>query len=58
MRAEEGDFFVFNESFVKDFRDLDRVIKFSYAVVFGSFVVLEDDDVFDFLVPDWEVDSR
>ena len=58
MRAEERDFFVFNESFVKDFRDLDRVIKFSYAVVFGSFVVLEDDDVFDFLVPDWEVDSR
>ena len=58
MRAEERDFFVFDESFVKDFRDLDRVIKFSYAVVFGSFVVFEDDDVFDFLVPDWEVDSR
>ena len=42
MRAEEGDVFVFDKPFVKDFRDLDRVIKFSYAIVFCAFIVLKD----------------
>ena len=38
-------------------KKLNNVIKLSDSVVFGSFVVFEDEDVFDFLMPDRKVDS-
>ena len=46
-----------DESLIEDLAELDRVVKFSYAIVFCALIIFQNDDVFDFLVPDWEVDS-
>ena len=55
--GEQGDFLVADEAGVEQLGDLDGVIQFANTVVFGSLVVLENDDVFDLFMPDGEVNG-
>ena len=57
MRGKKRDVLILDKTLIKYFTQLDGVVKFSDSVVFGSFVVFEDEDVSDFLVPDRKVDS-
>ena len=56
VRREQSDLFIINKTLIEQLGDLNRVVQFTDAVIFSSFVVLQDKDVFDFLVPDGEVD--
>ena len=56
-RGEQGDVLVADEAGVEQLGDLDGVIQFANTVVFGTLVVLENDDVFDLFMPDGEVNG-
>ena len=58
VRREQRDVLVIDKALVEQLRDLNTVVQFTDTVVFSTFVILEDEDVLDFLVEDWEVDSR
>ena len=42
MRREESDLFILNESFIEQFRNLNRVVKFTNSIIFSSFIILEN----------------
>src|SRR6056300_1813356 len=42
MGTEESNLLIFDKSFIKQFRNLDRIVKFTNSIIFCSFIVLEN----------------
>ena len=55
MRRKEGDIFIVDKPFIEQFTKLNRVVKFTDSIVFRSFIILKNNNVFYLLVPDREV---
>ncbi len=54
MRGEKRNLTVLNESLIEEFADLNTVIKFANTIILRSFIVLENKNIFYFLVPNGE----